>query len=157
MDEFYNTWKHVLENKTPILSEPRFSVPSFVIYSLSCVWLFETPWTTDHQAPLSMRIPREEYWRGLPFPPPGDIPDPGIEPVSPSSLPLGHQGSLREKRRSGWQGMRRLDSTANSRENEFEQTPGDSEGQRSLVCCSPWGPKESDTTEQLKNSACYLE
>ena len=54
------------------------------VYSLSCVGLFETPWTTDHQAPLSMRIPREEYWRGLPFPPPGDIPDPGIEPVSPA-------------------------------------------------------------------------
>ena len=54
------------------------------VYSLSCVGLFETPWTTDHQAPLSMRILREEYWRGLPFPPPGDIPDPGIEPVSPA-------------------------------------------------------------------------
>ena len=34
---------------------------------------------------------------------------------------------------------------------EFEQTPGDSEGQESLVCCSPWGHKESDTTEQLIN------
>ena len=49
--------------------------------------------------------------------------------------------------------MRWLNSITNSRENEFEQTPGDSEGQRSLVCCSPWGPKESDTAEQLKHDA----
>ena len=38
---------------------------------------------------------------------------------------------------------------------EFEQTPGDSEGQRSLVCCSPWGKKESDMTEQLNNNNVY--
>ena len=40
---------------------------------------------------------------------------------------------------------------------EFEQTPGDSEGQGSLTCCSPWGCKESDTTEQLKNIFHILE
>ena len=38
---------------------------------------------------------------------------------------------------------------------EFEQTPGYSEGQASLVCCSPWGCKESDTTQQLNNNNCY--
>ena len=38
-----------------------------------------TPWTVAHQAPLSMGFSRQEYWSGLPFPPPGDIPDPGIE------------------------------------------------------------------------------
>ena len=37
-----------------------------------------------HQAPLSMGFPRQEYWSGLPFPPPGDLPDPGIEPGSPA-------------------------------------------------------------------------
>ena len=42
---------------------------------LSCVQLFVTPWTGAHQAPLSMRFPRQEYWSGLPFPPPGDLPD----------------------------------------------------------------------------------
>ena len=42
------------------------------------------PWTVAHQAPLSMGFPRQEYWSGLPFPPPGDLPDPGIEPASPS-------------------------------------------------------------------------
>ena len=50
---------------------------------LSCVWLFATPWTVAHQAPLSMGFPRQEYWRGLPFPTSGNLPDLGIEPLSP--------------------------------------------------------------------------
>ena len=45
--------------------------------------LFVTPWTVDHQAPLSMGFPRQEYWNGLPFSSPRDLPDPGIESVSP--------------------------------------------------------------------------
>ena len=52
---------------------------------LSCfsrVRLFVTLWTVAHQAPLSMGFSRQEYWSGLPCPPPGDIPDPGIEPES---------------------------------------------------------------------------
>ena len=62
---------------------------------LSCVQLFVTPWTVACQAPLSMGFSRQEYWSGLPFPPPRDLPDPGIKPlslVSPAlqvdSLPL---------------------------------------------------------------------
>ena len=55
--------------------------------SLSCVRLFVTPWTVAHQAPLSV-FPRQEYWSGLPFSPPGYLPDPGIEPVSLMSLTL---------------------------------------------------------------------
>ena len=43
---------------------------------------FATPWTVAHQAPLSMGFPRQEYWSGLPFPTPGDLPNPGIEPTS---------------------------------------------------------------------------
>ena len=54
------------------------------IESLSRVRLFETPWTAAGQAPLSMRFPREEYWSELPFPSPGDLPDPGIKPMSPA-------------------------------------------------------------------------
>ena len=42
------------------------------------------PWTAAHQAPLSMGFSRQEYWSGLPFPPPGHLPNPGIEPVSPA-------------------------------------------------------------------------
>ena len=52
--------------------------------SLSHVQLFATPWTVAHQAPLSMGFSRQEYWSGLPFPSPGDLPDPGIEPRSPA-------------------------------------------------------------------------
>ena len=52
--------------------------------SLSRVRLFATPWTVAHQAPLSMEFSRQEYWRGLPFPSPGDLPDPGIEPGCPT-------------------------------------------------------------------------
>ena len=68
---------------------------------LSRVQLFVTPWTAAHQAPLSMELSREKYWRGLPFPSPGDLPDLGIELESPafqadSSLPE-PQGSLIEE------------------------------------------------------------
>ena len=54
------------------------------VKSLSHVRPSETPWTVAYQAPLSMGFPRQEYWSGLPFPPPGYLPDPGIEPMSPA-------------------------------------------------------------------------
>ena len=50
--------------------------------SCSRVCLFATPWTVAHRALRSMEFSRQEYWSGLPFPPPGDLPDPGIEPIS---------------------------------------------------------------------------
>ena len=53
------------------------------VTSLSRVRLFATPWTVAYQAPLSMGFSRHGYWSGLPFPSPGDLPDPGIEPGSP--------------------------------------------------------------------------
>ena len=52
------------------------------VKSLSCVRLFATPWTVTYQAPQSMGFSRQEYWSGLPFPSPGDLPNPGIEPGS---------------------------------------------------------------------------
>ena len=52
--------------------------------SLSRVLLFATPWTVAYQAPPSMGFSRQEYWSGLPFPSPGGLPDPGIEPRSPT-------------------------------------------------------------------------
>ena len=55
---------------------------------LSCFRLFADPWTVARQAPLSMGYPMQEYWSGLPFPPPGDLPNPGIEPRSPASPAL---------------------------------------------------------------------
>ena len=63
----------------------------------SHIRLFATLWTVMHQAPLSMEFSRQEYWSGLPCSPPGDLPNPGIEPASPTllhwqvdSLPLSH-------------------------------------------------------------------
>ena len=61
-----------------------------------------TPWTVAHQAPLSMEFFRQEYWGGLRFPSPGDLPDPGIEPRSPAlqadSLPSELPGKPRFRR-----------------------------------------------------------
>ena len=54
------------------------------VKSLSRVWLFATPWTVAHQAPPSMGFSRQGYWSGLPFPSPGDLPNPGIKPRSPA-------------------------------------------------------------------------
>ena len=56
----------------------------YVCYSLSHAQLFANPWTVACQLPLSMGFSRQEYWRGLPFPSPGHLPDPGIEPRSPA-------------------------------------------------------------------------
>ena len=53
---------------------------------LSCAQLCANPWTIAHQAPLSMGFSRQEYWSGLPFPSPGNLPEPGIKPRSPSLL-----------------------------------------------------------------------
>ena len=52
------------------------------VKSLSRVQLFATPWTVVHQAPPSMGFPRQEYWSGLPFPPPGDLANPRIKRAS---------------------------------------------------------------------------
>ena len=59
---------------------------ALVVCMLSCsvVSEFVTPWTRACQVPLSMGFSRQEYWCGLPFPSPGDLPNPGIEPVSPA-------------------------------------------------------------------------
>ena len=61
----------------------------------SCVRLFATLWTVAHQVPLSMGFSQQEDWSGLPFPPAGDLPDPGIKSTSHwqvDSLPLSHLG-----------------------------------------------------------------
>ena len=73
-----------------------YSVQSECILSyFSRVWFFVTPWTVACQAPLPMRFSRQIYWRGLPCPPPGDLPNSGINPTSlrllhwqANSLPL---------------------------------------------------------------------
>ena len=64
-------------------------MPSACMLShFSRVRLFATLWTVAHQAPLSMGFSRQEYWSGLPCPPPGDLPNPGMEPASLTSPAL---------------------------------------------------------------------
>ena len=69
------------------------------VFMLSHIRLFATAWTVTRQAPLSMGFSRQEYWSSLPFPAPGDLPNPGIQPLSPvapalqvDSLLLSHLG-----------------------------------------------------------------
>ena len=68
------------------------------VKSLSCFRLFATPWTVAYQAPPSVGFSRQEYWSGLPFPSPGDLPNTGIEPGSPAlradALPSEPPGKL---------------------------------------------------------------
>ena len=64
--------------------EPSPAVTKRKVKSLSHVRFFATPWTVAYQAPLSMGFSRQEYWSGLPFPSPGDLPYPGSKPRSPT-------------------------------------------------------------------------
>jgi len=95
---FFKNFKHFgvrgINNLAPavkkLCSKWKISCKSWKLkYLLACVlsrfshdWLFMTLWTVDHQAPLSMGFSRQQYWNGLPCPPPRDLPDPGIEPLS---------------------------------------------------------------------------
>ena len=85
--------RHCLDAKYPwrlgIGKSKQYQIKeSQLVYAcmLSRVWLFETPWTVAFQTLLSLGFLRQESWSGLPFPPPGDLPDPGIKPeASPTS------------------------------------------------------------------------
>ena len=69
------------EGSPGLVVSPKVKVK---VKSLSCVRLFATPWAVAYQAPPSMGFSRQEYYSGLPFPSPGDLPDPGIKPWSPA-------------------------------------------------------------------------
>ena len=99
------------------------------------VRLFATPWTVAYQASPSIRFSRQEYWSRLPFPSPGDLPDPGIEPRSPAleadaqtSEPSGKPRFNPRVRKIPWR-------------REWQPTPvflpGESHGQRNLAGYSP--------------------
>ena len=82
-----------------IPSIPKYTACACVLSHFSRVQLFATPWIVAHQAPRSMGFCRQEYWSGLPCPPPGDLPDPEIKlmclappALQADSLPPGHQG-----------------------------------------------------------------
>ena len=61
---------------------------AYMLSYFSCVWLFTTLWTVARQAPLSLGFSRQEYWSGLPCPPPWDLTNSGIEPACPMSPTL---------------------------------------------------------------------
>ena len=90
-------WPSLAHSYIPRLGDPQELQCVLVVYSLSSVQLFTTPWTVALQAPLPMGFCRQEYWNWLPFPHPGDLPSPGIKPVSPAlqadSLLLNYQVS----------------------------------------------------------------
>ena len=71
-----------------LLTEEKIKMMWCMLSHFSHVQLFVTLWTVGHQAPRSMGFSRKEYWRGLPCPPPGDLPNPGIEPASLKSPEL---------------------------------------------------------------------
>ena len=136
------------------------------------IWLFSTPWTVAHQAPLFMEFSRQEYWSGLPLPTP-DLPDPRIKPTSLVSLALAggfctpiQTKKFLKKKKKDWLSLYRkkkrrwLDKMIGWQHQnngyELEQTPGDAEGQENLMCCSLWSRKESDTTVRLNNKARNL-
>ena len=102
----FSTWSSFcFQGPTSEIFKPSSELLHTFSYTCACVlshfsrvWLFGTPWTVAHQAPLSMGFSRQEHWSGLPCPSPGDLPNIGIEPASPAlaggnSLPLNHQGS----------------------------------------------------------------
>ena len=76
-------WKRTWQNAWQLVNSAAGYMEVEVKW-LSHVWLFATTWTVAYQAPPSMGFSRQEYWSGLPFPPPGDLPNPGIEPRSPA-------------------------------------------------------------------------
>ena len=65
------------------VKQNRYLLLLLLLSHFSRVWLFATPWTIAHQTPPSMEFFRQEYWNRLPFPSPGDLPDPGIKPTFP--------------------------------------------------------------------------
>ena len=109
-----------------------------VLSHFSHVQLFVTLWTIACQTPLSMGILQARILSGLPWPPPGNLPDPGIESLSFTSPALAGGFFITSVtwRRRQWLPTPVL-------------LPGKSHGRRSLVGCSPWGHEEWDTTERL--------
>ena len=94
-------WQKGFSRYRNVSKQRMLSVKSSVWKSFSCVRLFVTPWTVAHKTPLSTDFSRKEYWSGLPFPSPGDLPESGVEPRSPTlqadSLPSESNGTWKLK------------------------------------------------------------
>ena len=82
------SWTHLATEKQQQKNDSRYcAILQYYSRAQSC-WLFATAWTVAHQTPLSMGFFRQEYWSGLPFPSPRNLPNSGIEPKFPLSLAL---------------------------------------------------------------------
>ena len=79
---------NLVYNRNKLCSCVYYLATYYYAQSLSCIRLFATPWTVVHQALLSMEFSKPEHWSGLPFPTPGDLSNPGIEPLSLASPAL---------------------------------------------------------------------
>ena len=145
----------------------------------SLIQFFAVLQTVAHQAPLSMGFSRQEYWNGLPFPPPGDFPDPGNKPTSPVSPAFTGRFFITEPPGKPQELLRRLVKTLVAGPHpqrfwlgrflvrydnlhwhhwcsghELGQTPGGGEGQGSVACCNPWGCHNLATEQQPGLSWC---
>ena len=121
--------------------------------SLSCVWPFWTPRTVVHQALLSVGFPRQEYWSGLPFPTPGDLPNTGIEPTSLAFLALaGRLFSTMPPGKPGWS-----DYTGQL---ESPQIKKKKKEYMDAICSNMDGPRgyhsKSNKSDQERNSHMIL-
>ena len=143
------------------------------MYMLNHVWLLVTPWTVAGQAPLFMGFSRQKYWSGLPFPPPGDLPDnsikngkvilkswpiflctrkSGVEQVLGLIWWLSGKESACQCRRCGFDLWVRKIPWGRKWQPTAVFFHGELHGQRSLVGHSPWGRKGPDTAEWLNNN-----
>ena len=123
---------------------------------LSCVPLFATPQAVACQALLSIGFPRQEYWSGLPVPPPGHLPSPGIETTSlADSLPLIPPGkpqvvkNLPAMQETWVQSLGWEDPLEKVMATHSSIPAGEFHRQRSQAGYSPWGLKASDMAERL--------
>ena len=138
---------------------------------------FANPWTAAYQAPLSMGFSRQEYWSGLPFPSPGNLPNPGIKPPSPALPGRFFTSEPPEKPRASWSwgfpgSSDGKEPACHCRRCRFNPQawkiswrrkwhptpvflPGKPHGQKNLAGYSPWGCRESGSTEQLSTHVSY--
>ena len=82
--DYYFFKNYIFNKEFFLISVRKLDLIWIVVQLLNCVQLFATPWTIAHQVPLSMEFSRQEYQSGLSFPSPGDLPNPGTEPGSPT-------------------------------------------------------------------------
>ena len=108
------------------------------VQSLSPVQLFAASWNVARQHPLSMKFSGQEYWSGLPFPTPGNLPDPGIEPVSPEAPALAGRFFTTESPGSPWRDLVVINSSSKLKHHLMSRSRTDIDSQTTHVTASLW-------------------